>query len=193
MGRRLNDELGAIHISAGDLLRRVAEEDSRVSEILNQGHGVPPELSYGLLARELAEIGDDLAVLDAYPRRASEVERLAQTLGGEPDLAVLLEIPTVIAVERLLKRETCAECGATFGPGVPPPKPLMCGICGGRLERRGDDTPSGITQRHSTWAGERREITAHYEGKGLLAKLDASGPAATVIENVMAQIRNQRN
>src|SRR6476659_5634941 len=116
VGAILADELDGIHLSAGDLLRARAAVGGHVAQAIHaqidQGLPVPVEMSYGLLEERLQQSSQNqLLILDGFPRDASELPLMDEILGGEAKLALLLNVPTPIAVARLLARESCGGCG----------------------------------------------------------------------------------
>jgi adenylate kinase len=186
VARHLVTALGAVHIGAGDLLRRHVKQGGPWAEeidtrINREGRGVDERISYGLLERSLAATSSDqLLIIDGYPRLAGQIPLLLSILGRDPTLALLLELPRPIAVSRLLWRETCETCEAPFGPESPSLRDGACDRCGGVLERRDDDTPAKIGRRHDVWQTESSAILTFFDGLGLLETIDASRPVDQV-------------
>jgi adenylate kinase len=197
VGQALHGDRDIAHISAGDLIREYARDCTHEAEgardRIARGKGVSTNMSYGLLRQRIERLTEGTLVLDGYPRRSEEIPLLAEILRGEPDLALLLDVPPPIAVDRLLGREVCPECGAVYGPAVPPRNRASCDRCGGRLSRRADDTPPGIVERHRTWVAERRAITRHYASLGILQTVNAARSPDLVLAEVHARIRLSRN
>lgn len=195
VGAFLARELDAVHLSAGELLRaRVAAGGQGALEIraqIDRGLAVPVETSYGLLGERLRALPrDELLILDGYPRDASELPVLGELLGGEAHLVLLLNVPTPIAVSRLLARETCECCGAGYGPGVPSGSPGVCDGCGGALAHRADDSPQALGHRLEGWASRSPAILAHFRQTESLVEIDASGPSSDVNRRALDVVRD---
>jgi adenylate kinase family enzyme len=105
-------------------------------------------------------------VLDGVPRLADQVGRVRALLGREPTAVIVLEVPTPIAIDRLMNRTTCEACDWPHGSGWPS-SDGRCTQCGGTLTARADDTVAGIERRHETWGMEARGIVRYYEGLGV--------------------------
>jgi adenylate kinase len=186
VGRGLDRELGAVHVGAGDLLRRhVNEKGGWAAEIkarIDNGHGVDERISYGLLEEALADVDpDSLVVFDGYPRLSSQIPLLLRILGEPPDVALWLDVPRPIAVTRLLGRETCVQCDRPFGPEAPPRRAGACDACGGALQRREDDDPVKIGRRHDAWGAESEDILGFFDDDDRLVRVDASGSLDLVL------------
>ncbi len=189
VGRLLALQLGAEFFSMGDLLRaerrRESEHSRLIGELIEAGNGVPPELSYSLMSSVLnSRVGDGPLILDGVPRRADEIERVRELLGGEPTAVVVLEVPTPIAVHRLESRRTCEACGWPHGPGWEA-QDGCCTSCGGQLAARRDDFPAGIARRHEVWRSEEQEIIRYYERLDVARTIPADAPALRVLERVI--------
>jgi adenylate kinase len=195
VGAFLTQELNAIHLSAGELLRRQVAAGGplgqEISDQIDRGLPVPVATSYGLLGEHLrAATGHELLVLDGFPHEVSELDRLRELLGREPQLAIFLEVPTPIAVARLLARETCEDCGANYGPGCPSRSPGACDQCGAPLAHRADDSPEGLGRRLDGWARRSPEILAYFEQAESLIEIDASRPSPEVNREVLEVVRD---
>jgi adenylate kinase len=198
VARGLRRELGAIHLGAGDLLRRRAAEGgewgAEIDARLSEGRGVDERISYGLLEQELSRLdGDSLLALDGYPRLAAQVPLLLKVLGEAPDLVVALEVSRPIAVTRLLGRETCADCGQSFGSEAPPRRAGTCDECGGKLERRQDDSQEMIARRRDAWTAESRQILSSLTQQCPVRRVDASGAVDEVLSEVRGLVEQTCN
>ncbi len=198
VARGLRRELGAIHMGAGDLLRRRAAEGgewaAEIEARLSEGRGVDEHISYGLLEQGLTCVdGDSLLVLDGYPRLAPQVPLLLEVLGEAPNLVVALEVPRPIAVTRLMGRETCADCGQSFGSEVPPRRAGICDECDGKLERRQDDSQAMISRRRDAWTTESRRILSLLTQQSPVRRVDASGAVHEVLADVRGLVEQTCN
>ncbi len=198
LGAILAGELGAVHLGAGDLLREQVRSGGRwateIQDQIDRGLGVATEISYGLLEERLGSLAEDVGVvLDGYPRDLDELPRLERLLGGEADLALLLNVPRPIAIGRLLGRETCEECSASHGPGVPARSAGRCDRCGGALVRRADDSPPAIARRLDGWSSRGPAIADHFREAGTLIELDATLEADLLARQALGLVRVSSN
>lgn len=108
----LSTELGAVHISTGDLFRTHVDEQTdlgrQVEQYLDAGALVPDELTNSMVAQRLT---DDVCrsgfLLDGFPRTVSQAETLEALLRDrdcEIDTVLALDVPDDQLVERLLAR-----------------------------------------------------------------------------------------
>lgn len=189
VGRLLAGRLDSEFFSMGEVLREAAHgdtEDAReIRRLLDAGHGLPPALSYGLLEAALAaRAHDGPLIIDGIPRLADQVGRVRELLGQEPTAVVVLDVPTPIAIDRLMSRVLCEACGWPHGPGWPS-SDGRCTGCGSALAARPDDTAAGIARRLETWRVHARPITRYYEGLGVLRTVRADTPASDVVQAVI--------
>ena len=82
---RLVDELGAEHVSTGDLLRAARREGTELGKLaqgfMDRGELVPDDLILDLVRDHLAGVGDDQDVLfDGFPRTTDQATGLDATL-----------------------------------------------------------------------------------------------------------------
>ncbi|MFA5141051.1 MAG: nucleoside monophosphate kinase [Elusimicrobiota bacterium] len=107
--KKMVEEYGMVHISAGELLREYAKTHPEIGKIMAEGKLVPTELLMGLLKERLSQ--DDIRrrgfILDGSPRRVSEaamVESMLQELGMPVDALLRLEVPEEELRRRILAR-----------------------------------------------------------------------------------------
>lgn len=183
----LAKRLGIPALSMGQMLRdevaRGGERGQLVDSIISKGHHVPAELSMDLFLERVAQ--PDCVrgfVIDGFPRNLNQYALYKPT--GGPTHVVALELSDDAAVERLGGRLGCA-CGMIYHVKFSPPKkPGVCDSCGGKLERRHDDTPEVIRERLKLYHEKTEPLFAKYEQEGILCRIDA-GPA---ISEVQAEI-----
>lgn len=191
VGRLVAKRRGAQFISMGDVLRAEQRRDTdlgrRIGDRIDAGHGVPPDISYELLTAALPAARESV-VVDGIPRRADELGRVHKALGGEPSKVVVLDVPTPMAVERLLSRRSCSDCGMPHGPGWPPLDD-RCRSCGARVLPRPDDGDlTRLHRRLDVWGFESRAIVGHYARKGLVSEVAADAPVLDVVDRVMRML-----
>jgi adenylate kinase len=189
MGDLIQRDRGYVKISTGDILRAEIEQGSadglKAKGFMAAGGLVPDELVMELVRRRLGR--NDLGagyIMDGYPRTLAQAKALSEVpCSGEQ--AISIEVTEAEAVERLLSRLTCRDCGAIYNQKTKPPKVAgVCDICGGVVERRADDTAEAVRRRFQVYAERTLPVIEYYAGRNALARVDGSGPAALVYEKI---------
>ena len=69
-------------------------------------------------------------------------------LDGRPlDLAINLDVPREIVLDRLAGRRVCENCQRVYHVNMPPTSNWTCDTCGGQVVQRDDDTEEAIDRR----------------------------------------------
>jgi len=189
MGDLIQRDRGYAKISTGDILRAEIEQGSadglKAENFMAAGGLVPDELVIEMVRRRLGR--NDLGggyVMDGYPRTLAQ----AQALSAVPcssEQAITIEVTETEAVERLLSRLTCRECGAIYNQRNKPPKIAgICDVCGGTVARRADDNEDSVRKRFQVYVERTLPVIEYYDGRKVLARVDGSGPAAQVYERL---------
>lgn len=183
------------HISTGDMFRAAQWSGSalgnRLKAILDAGDLVPDQLTVDIVAERLDQ--DDTRsrgfVLDGFPRTVFQAEELRRILHpGTLDLAIDLEIPTEVAIARLIGRRVCQDCQAIYGPSNPTRMQGVCDNCGGTVTQRDDDTDEAIRRRLSHYAESTEPILDWYRSQDLLITIDGMGTTDEVTDRLVTAI-----
>jgi adenylate kinase len=193
MGDLIQRDFNYTKISTGDILRAEILEDTangrKAKSFMEAGGLVPDELVIELVRQRL-ERGDldSGYIMDGYPRTLSQAQALS-AVACESEKAIFIEVSESEAVERLLSRLTCLECGAIYNQITKPPKKAgICDICGGVVERRSDDNEQAVRQRFRVYAERTLPVIEYYEQRGVLARVDGGGAAAKVYKKIKGLI-----
>jgi adenylate kinase len=187
--QRLAAAFGIPQLSTGAVLRKAVAQGTPVGlkakAIMESGRLVPDDVVADLireaLLREDARGG---VIFDGYPRNAAQAETLDGLLAGlgrKVDLAVLVDLPGDVIVERLSGRRSCPKDGTTYHvTGDPPRVAGKCDRCGSDLVQRADDLPGTIRDRLRIYAEQTSGIDRRYESAGILVRVDGriGGPDA---------------
>lgn len=189
MGELLERDFGYARIATGDILRAEIEQGSadglRARGYMEAGGLVPDELVTELVRRRL-ERGDldGGYVMDGYPRTLAQAEALS-AVACDLERAILIDVSEDEAVERLLSRLTCRECGAIYNlRNKRPGREGRCDLCGGAVARRNDDNEAAVRRRFRVYAERTLPVIGYYEKRGVLARVDGAGAAAPVYARV---------
>ena len=187
---RLAKRCGVAHVSTGALFRDAVVRDSSlgrsVKALIDAGDLVPVERVVEVVAERLAcvDIRTQGFVLDGFPRTVEQAEALAVLLGPDTiDAAINLAVNPRAALERLLRRRVCVDCG--HAATVPANSGVRrCTACGGRVIQRADDNRSAITRRLALYEQQTKPMLAWYASRGLLATVDGHGSPDEVAARV---------
>jgi len=188
----LAEHFDAPHISTGDMLREVAADGSevgrRVKDYIDQGLLIPDDTMLDVIRERFAH-ADVVAhgfLLDGFPRTLVQAQAL---LDHTPvDVAINLDVPEDIVLERLSSRRVCADCGRIYSLAVPPSNRWVCDTCGGRVTQREDDTPKAIAKRLATYTRETEPAIDFFAKAGLLVTVDGLGSPDVVARRLITAI-----
>ena len=164
--KRISAEYGLPHIATGDMLRehmaRGTELGRLVKPIYDRGELVPDEVIIEMIRDRLSQ--EDASrgfVLDGFPRtmgQAQALDSMLREIGRDLSVVFELQIPTEVAVQRLLKRAV--------------------------EEGRVDDTPAAIETRLARYFQETAPLVEHYRATGKLVGIHADRPVNEVFAEI---------
>lgn len=182
---------GSVQISTGDILRGAVQAGTELGKqakaFMNAGDLVPDELIMGIMGDRLQE--PDCAkgfLLDGFPRTIPQAEALKDLLAGlgiSLDMAVNLDVPRDVILDRLTTRRTCenSACQAIYNVKSQPTKVEgICDKCGSKVIQREDETEEAINHRLETYNEKTAPLANFYEKEGLLVNVDAVSSDAVV-------------
>ena len=189
---RLSSHYGAPHISTGDMLRAAVANATPIGleakGYMDAGKLVPDEVMLGVVEERLdaPDVASDGFLLDGFPRTVPQ----AEALGGFAtiDLAVDLEVPEEVVLQRISSRRVCASCGRIYSTDAPPATDWTCDLCGGDVVQRADDSPEAVGKRLAAYASETQPTIDWYDRAGLLVAVDGLGSVDEVTSRLVAAI-----
>jgi len=131
--RLLVKEFNLAYFSLGDILRRLAKEETELGEKIKKTLGEGKLVNDQLVARILKDFLKEKAscgiVFDGFPRTLSQAKLLVKEIDpyGKIDLAVYLRVSDDEVRRRLGARLVCPNCGAIYNLLTHPPKKE--GVC----------------------------------------------------------------
>lgn len=189
---------GAVQISTGDILRGAVEAGNELGKqaqaFMSRGELVPDELVMDLMESRLRE--PDCAqgfLLDGFPRTIPQAQALGELfakLGLALDLAVNIEVPRDVILDRLTTRRTCENpaCQAIYNiKSKPPQVDGVCDKCGGNIVQRADETTDAIAHRLRTYADKTAPLIDYYEQLGVLLTTRSTS-SEDIVAAVTAQL-----
>jgi adenylate kinase len=192
---RLSRHYVVPHISTGDILRTAVREGTefgkKAKELMDAGELLPDDVIVGIIDERLDR--DDTRtrgfILDGFPRTTTQAEELLRiTAPRGINLAINLEVPRDIVLERLASRRVCADCGTNYSTDAPPKYGTTCDVCGGDVIHREDDTEEAITRRLDLYERETSPLIAWFEQRDLLATIDGLGHPDEVTDRLVRVI-----
>jgi adenylate kinase len=193
--QRLQNDLGMVQLSTGDMLRAEMKSGSALGEqakgIVASGKLVPDALMVGLIEDRIAR--PDCAkgfILDGFPRTEAQAQALDTMLdktGRKLDQVIEMEVDEAALTERIVGRFTCAKCGTGYHDKFKRPKVEgVCDVCGStEFTRRPDDNAETMKTRMAAYRAQTEPLLPYYRAEGILKKVD--GMAA--MDEVYRQIR----
>ena len=195
---RLAEHYAIPHISTGDMLRAAAASGSefgqQVKAIMDAGSLVSDDVMEGVVAERLAQ--PDAApgfLLDGYPRTPGQAEFLQKLLAPQGvTMAINLEVPEDVVVERITGRRVCSSCGTTYAMGRDESAASgVCAKCGGTVVQRPDDTESAVRTRLSLYAASTEPLLAWFRERNLLADVDGVGDPDAIAAELVSIIEGR--
>ena len=190
VAKRLTAIDGSVQISTGDILRGAVQAGSELGKeaeaYMKRGDLVPDSLIMGIMEKRLQE--DDCKkgfLLDGFPRtilQAEELKVLLAKLDITLDMAVNIDVPREVILDRLCTRRTCenTECQAIYNVKSNPPKQEgICDKCGSAAIQREDETEEAILHRLQTYNDKTAPLIGFYEKEGLLKTV--SGTSSDIV------------
>jgi adenylate kinase len=89
-------------------------------------------------------------------------------------------------VDRITGRFTCGSCGEGYHDRYKQPKVAdTCDVCGAsNFKRRADDNADTVRQRMMEYRAKTAPIIPHYEGRGIVARVDGMADMDAVAASI---------
>ncbi len=182
---------GSVQISTGDILRGAVQAGTDLGKeaetYMKRGDLVPDALIMGIMEKRLQEpdCGKGF-LLDGFPRTIPQAEALTALLKKLDiflDMAVNIDVPRDVILDRLCTRRTCknSDCQAIYNVKSNPPKQEgICDKCGSPVIQRDDETEEAISHRLETYNEKTAPLIGFYEKAGLLKNVAGTSSDAVV-------------
>lgn len=174
---------GVPHIASGDLLRahrsRNTELGLEARNYMDRGALVPDNLVITMIVDRMRQPDANHGVLlDGFPRTLAQAQALDKELseeGRELKVALYLEVPFDVLVDRAAGRWTCRTCQATYNYRVNPPRQQgICDLDGGELYMREDDRLDVVSERIRVYVQDTVPVVEYYRQRGILSQIDGT-------------------
>ncbi|KAG9508911.1 2',5'-phosphodiesterase 12, partial [Fragariocoptes setiger] len=165
--KRICDEFGFVHLSAGDLLRAErnlpnSQYGELIERYIREGKIVPVEITCSLLERAMNEsTGSGKFLIDGFPRNEDNLSGWTRNMSDKVDVkfVLFLDCPHDACVQRCLSR-------------------------GEQGSNRSDDNEASLRKRLETFVNDTMPIVEHYRGLNLLKMVDGDRSPDKVYEDV---------
>jgi adenylate kinase len=185
---RLNERLGACHLSTGDIFRaaRCCDEHDLSPAMqdalgcMKRGELVPDKTVLNLIGERLRCLNCSGGfLLDGFPRtvaQAEVLEKLLQSYGIKLTAVFNYELALEKVIARIGGRRVCSACKAVYHVATQPPKIAdTCDQCGGKLFQREDDRPESVKVRMEAYQKSVQPLIDFYQQRRLLINISAEG------------------
>ncbi|CAI4221420.1 unnamed protein product [Auanema sp. JU1783] len=152
--KKIHEDLGFVHLSAGDLLREERQREGSefgalIEQHITNGSIVPVEITCKLLENAMNASGDARGFLvDGFPRNQDNLEGWERQMQGKVDVkfVLFLSCPVNTCIDRCLHRG----------------------------EGRTDDNEESLRKRVTTYNTQTLPIIEHYTGLGLVRQVPST-------------------
>lgn len=166
----LKTALGVPHVSTGDLLRAAVKAETslglKAKAVMEAGQLVSDDIVLGMLEERLAEQDAKAGfILDGYPRNVAQcaaLEALLERIGQPLDVAVKLDVPNELIVERIAGRAAA--------------------------EGRKDDSPETVRERLRIYSEQTEPVAGYFSDEGKLVVIDGVGELDEVFNRIKAAL-----
>jgi adenylate kinase len=187
---KLNDDLGLIRLSTGDMLREAVRNGTELGkmakEYMDKGALVPDDVVIGLMKEKIASLKEGF-VLDGFPRTVQQAEALGEFI--DIDHVINLDVDDEELVDRLTKRRSCPDCNVVFHLIYKPPmKDGVCDKCGAALYQRSDDTEETVRARLKVYRENTFPLIEYYNKQEKLVNVDGKGNINQIYRAIEASL-----
>merc|ERR1719272_2577941 len=180
-------------LSTGDMLRAAVTAGSEVGkqakDVMASGGLVSDSLVISIIKDRVKD--EDCTggfILDGFPRtveQARMLDAMLEASGDKVSLVLALEVPDEVLTERICGRWVHKSSGRSYHVKFARPKSLEEGAeptpelmlddeTSEPLEQRADDTEAALSKRLEGYHAQTVPILDHYEGAGVVTRLNAN-------------------
>jgi adenylate kinase len=195
--RRISARYHIPHIASGDLLRSHRQRETdlgrQARSYMDRGALVPDDLVISMIMDRLHQPDAQRGVLlDGFPRTLPQAQALDGELARDRralKVALYLEVPVDVLIERAAGRWTCRTCQATYNYLVNPPRQKgVCDLDGGELFQRDDDRLEVVSERIRVYIQDTVPVIEYYRERGILREIDGTREIDVVAAAIEEQL-----
>ncbi len=187
LSSRLKNELGYVHLSTGDMFRKIlksgTELGNKINAIIQSRKLVSDDLTNELVKQELSNVHADKIVLDGYPRTVEQAQFLDSI--AKVDKVVLIDIKNDVVIKRILGRRMCPKCNSIYNIYFNQPKvENKCDLDGETLITRKDDNEESVIKRLAVYDSQTKPLIDYYDRRHILVKYDGNKSIDPIFEAI---------
>ena len=182
---------GIPKIATGDILREAIHADTPLGRAakatIYSGGLVGDDVMIGIVGDRLARPDTKAGfVLDGFPRTVAQAAALDAIVDGRGPLVVIdIVVPEDVLLRRLAARRICGDCGINaLVEWV-----SVCGVCGGALVHRIDDSDGIVAGRLRIYHRQTWPIVEFYSSRPTFRTIDGNQPPDVVTASMDEAIR----
>lgn len=194
LSKYLTDTYDYIHISTGDLLRKVAMQDTEigktVKDLMKKGEYIKDDIVLPLFKECIENIGNKPYILDGIPRTLNQAQYLDNN-NVNNYVVINLDIDEDVLKKRSTGRRVCSNCKTSYNINsieFKPKKENICDICNGTLIQREDDNEETFNNRLEVYKKETKPLIEYYQSKNKLVKINANQNTEDIIKDLIKVI-----
>jgi len=186
------------HLETGGILRKIAQEDTKVGKMVDtlvnkNGEFVPWSIVREVLDEAMDAMDPKRGIIfDGTPRRIEEVhywEEKFHEIHSKFDFIFFIRLSEEESLRRISSRRLCKDNGHSliFGKDVHSEED-KCPTCGSVIYRREDDSPEKVMKRLA-WSKEiLGPVIEHYKNAGALIEIDGIGTVEEIFQEIKGYI-----
>ncbi|MFF2531608.1 adenylate kinase [Brevibacillus sp. NPDC058079] len=187
------------YLSTGDVFRAEIQKRTELGllakQLIDQGNFIPDDITIRMVKKALSEMKEGF-LLDGFPRNLPQVhafETFLQETGMQLDLVLHLDVNDSIILNRLMHRQVCPSCQATYHKiDIPPKREGLCDYCRSNLITREDDKPEHIENRLNIYHSTTKPIITYYKERGLLSSIKVDCSVQELYDRVQVVLKKER-
>ncbi len=183
---------GAVHVSAGDVLRQAASDhviqSNEVISTLSKGGLVSDDIVESLVLKRLEESDckSNGWILDGFPRSMRQALTLC-SMQDKPNCVFILKATKQSLLDRIRGRMIDPQTNQIYHKKYrPPPDELVAA----RLIKRNDDNIEDFEKRYSEYAKHIHEIEKTIQKSIRIIELDGDQPSNDLIKDISNKLRD---
>lgn len=193
----LQEQLGLVHVSTGDLFRAMKTEDTplarKVQDLMAKGELISDDITNQMVEERLAK--PDAAngvILDGYPRNSGQAQFLDDLLAKQGDRVVVvpvLQLEREVAIKRTEGRRYSQDKKRVYNIYFNPPQNEgVDDVDGQPLIQREDDNREAVERRIDLYFENTQPLIDYYRSRGIVAEVDADQSIDKVTVALLASI-----
>jgi adenylate kinase len=174
---KLSENYQIPFIKTGSLLRDLKSDNPNfnvINEAMKKGVLAPNNIIAQIVKEEVLKYPDGY-VLDGWMRQLSDGDFFEPEL----DLVLFLNCPLNVCRERVLNRVVCLVHNTIYSFSDE-----VCHLCGGKLEKRSDDTEETFNNRWKVYETKTLPVIDYYREKKLLVEVDVNRDIPSIVEEI---------